>query len=66
MARTLEERWDNPIYEIVVELGFKDGCLQIGYLEHRGRSEWRTKRVAEKHAREYTEMHGRVAYVQEF
>tara|TARA_Y100000593_G_scaffold90778_1_gene177966 strand:+ start:1232 stop:1387 length:156 start_codon:yes stop_codon:yes gene_type:complete len=30
-----------------------------------GRVEWKTKRIAEKHAREFTEKHGKIARVYE-
>lgn len=65
MQRTLDDRTARPHYEVLVEIGFENGCLQIAYLEHMGRSEWRTRRTAEKHAREYTQKHGRAAYVSE-
>lgn len=65
MNRTLAQRWEKPEYEVLCEIGFSHGALQIARLEHKGRAVWKTKRVAEKHAREYSEIHGRVAYVSE-
>lgn len=62
---TLEERWAKPSYEVFCVLGYVNGAQQIARLEHKGRSEWKTRRIAEKHAREYTALHGREAYVSE-
>ena len=63
--RTLMERLEAPEYEVFCVLGYENGARQIAVLEHKGRSKWKTRRVAERHAREYTEMHGREAYVSE-
>lgn len=65
MARTLIERIEKPEYEVLCEMGFAHGAQQIARLDHRGRSVWKTRRIAEKHAREYSAAHGRVAYVSE-
>jgi hypothetical protein len=64
-GRSLEERWARPEYEVLCEMGFAHGALQIARLEHRGRAIWKTRRTAERHAREFTEKHGHVAYVSE-
>ena len=57
------ERLEKPAFEVLCELGFNRGVLQIARLEHKGRSVWKTQRIAEKYAREYTEKHGFLAYV---
>lgn len=63
--RTLEERWAKPEYEVLCELGIKYGAMQVARLEYRGRTIWKDRRTAERHAREYTAAHGLVAYVSE-
>ncbi len=45
---------DKVKYEVCVDLGGG----KVGYLEHNGRNEWVTKRIAEKHAKETTEQFG--------
>ena len=61
--RQLAEMLNRPEFEVLVEDGFRDGVLQIARLEHKGRCVWKTKRIAERHAREFTAMHGKTAYV---
>lgn len=63
--RTLEERWARPEYEVLCEMSFAHGALQIARLQHRGRTIWKTRRTAEKHAHDFTARHGHVAYVSE-
>lgn len=65
MVRTLEERLARPHYEVFCVIGFENGAQQIARLEHKGRSEWKTRRIAERHAAEYRAAHGRDAYVSE-
>ena len=65
MTRTLQDAWAKPEYEVLCEMGFAHGTLQLARLEHRGRTVWKTRRIAEKHAREFTALHGRTAYVSE-
>ncbi len=61
----------STLYEVVVDTGetYKshDGrdVPKYGMLEHKGRSEWKTKRIAEQHARDYKATHLRDAWVQE-
>lgn len=64
-TRPLIDRLGKPEFEILCEIGFAYGAMQLARLEHKGRSVWKTRRIAEKHAREYTQVHGRVAYVSE-
>lgn len=64
-SRPLIDRLEKPEFEVLCELGVAHGALQIARLEHKGRSVWKTRRAAEKHAREYTAAHGHVAYVSE-
>lgn len=64
-TRTLEERYTAPMYEVIVCLGYENGAAQYARLEHKGRSEWKTKRIAEKHAREYKATHLRDAWASE-
>jgi len=63
--RTLEQAWNRPEYEVLVVLGYEHGAQQLARLEHKGRSVWKTRRIAEQHAREYTAAHGKEAYVSE-
>lgn len=63
--QTLEERWARPEYEVLVVTGYANGAQQIARLEHRGRTSWKSKRTADRYAREFTEMHGNEAYVSE-
>lgn len=64
-AAPIEDRWQRPEYEVLCVIGY-DGCVQqIARLEHKGRSVWRTRSIAERHAREYTAAHGCDAYVSE-
>lgn len=65
MTRTLEERHARPEYEVLCVLGYENGVQQVARLEHRGRIVWKTRRTAERHARDYTALHGREAYVSE-
>jgi len=63
--RTLEQAWSKPEWEVLIESGFAHGAMQIARLDYRGRSVWKTRRIAEKHAAEFTAAHGKVAYVSE-
>lgn len=63
--RTIEQQWERPEYEVLCELGFSNGAMQIARLEHKGRCVWKSRATAEKHAAEYSANHGRVAYVSE-
>ena len=63
--RKLSEMLEKPEYEVLVVQGYSCGVQQIARLEHKGRMTWKTKRIAEKHAREFTAMHGKEAYVSE-
>lgn len=66
MTRTYETVAPNDyLYEVLCVIGYVDGVQQIARLEHEGRSTWRTRAIAERHAREYTAAHGRDAYVSE-
>lgn len=51
-------------YLIKTEIG-EDNPPVYARLEHKGRSEWKTKRIAQKHAREYKAIHLRDSWVQE-
>lgn len=55
-------------YAVCVDTGEtgSDGRTMYGYLEHRGKSEWLTKRTAQKHADDYKATHLRDAWVEEF
>lgn len=53
------------LWEVLCVVGYANGAQQIARLEHKGRSTWKTKAIAERHAREYTAAHGRDAYVSE-
>ncbi len=52
-------------WEIVV--GFLDANNRpyFAYLEHRGRTTWKSKRIAQKHCDEYTAENDEIAWVQE-
>ena len=50
-------------YEVVADVSPDPLVVRYARVEHRGRSEWRTKRTAEKHAREYRATHLRDAWV---
>lgn len=65
MERSLMERIERPEYEVLIVTGYAHGAQQIARLEHRGRMVWKTRRTAERHAREFTERHGQTAYVSE-
>jgi hypothetical protein len=55
-----------PAFEVVVQLPCAEGgSSRYGRLEFRGRCEWRTKRIAEKHARDYRLTRYLDAWVQE-
>ena len=63
--RNSGQRHAAPEYEVLCVTEYKDGAQQIARLEHKGRSVWKTKRIAERHAKEFTDMHGKEAYVSE-
>jgi hypothetical protein len=48
------------MYEVVID----DGEGHYSRLWHKNRGEWKTKRIAEKHAREYKGNHLKDAWVQ--
>lgn len=50
------------MYEVWVDTGTKSG---YALLEVNGRSQWKTKRIADKHAREYKATHLRDSWVSE-
>lgn len=62
---TTQERWNLPRFEVLVVLGYENGAQQISRLEANGRSEWKTKRIAERHAKEFQQLHGKEAYASE-
>lgn len=59
------------MYEVICDMGeipaVLDGFIPSRYtiLEANGRTEWKTKRTAQKHASEYKSIHLRDAWVQE-
>lgn len=63
--RTIEQAWTKPEFQVFCETGMAHGAMQIAILEYKGRTAWKTRRTAEKRAREFTERHGLVAYVSE-
>ena len=65
MAQTLEQRLAAPEYEVLCVVGYVDGVQQIARLEYRNRSVWKTRAAAERHAKQYTATHDRLAYVSE-
>lgn len=64
-----------PLYEVTVDTGEtydvdngRGGTRPVtryAILKYKGRSTWKTKRIADKHAREYKATHLRDAWVQE-
>ena len=76
MTQSIQDIYAMPIlYEVKVDTGetydVDNGwggtrpVTKYGTLDHKGRSTWKTKRIAEKHAREYKATHLRDAWVQE-
>lgn len=56
----------NKLYEVIVQILSDDNNTSTyARLEHKGRRTWKTKRIAEKHAREYKGLHLRDAWVSE-
>lgn len=55
------------LYEVIVALpaDYGAGGPYYARLDHNGRSQWKTKRIAERHAREYKGAHLLDAWVQE-
>ena len=51
-------------YEVIVRIDDKHGEPQYARLDVNGRFEWKTKRIAEKHAREFKANHMRDAWAQ--
>lgn len=64
-GKTLAQRWEKPTFEVVAHVCTSDGVLQYERLERNGRIEWKTKRTAEKHAREYKARYLKDAWVSE-
>lgn len=64
-ARDLEAKWAKPEYEVLCHVGHRDGAITVARLEHKGRSVWKSRATAERHAREYQAAHGRMAYASE-
>ena len=62
---TRKDKWHSPRFEVLVVLGYENGAQQIAHLEANGRSEWKTRRIAERHAKEFQQLHGKEAYVSE-
>lgn len=52
-------------YEVIIALPQPNGATYYARLEHRGRSQWRTKAIAQKHCREYRMAHLRDGWVRE-
>jgi len=52
-------------YEAVADISDNPNETKYARIEVRGKSEWKTKRAAEKHAREYKAAHMRDAWAQE-
>jgi hypothetical protein len=55
------------MYEVWVDSGelTPHGTTKYAVLDVNGRSEWKTKRIAKKHAREYKAIHLRDSWVSE-
>jgi hypothetical protein len=53
------------IYEVIISVPQDDGTTHYARLEHKGRSQWKTKRIAQKHCREYRMAHLRDGWVNE-
>lgn len=52
------------LYEVIVNIQTDNSKSPIyARMEHKGRCEWKTKRIAEKHAREYKATHLRDSWV---
>lgn len=62
---TTQDRWNSPRFQVLIVLGYENGVQQVSFLEVNGRSEWKTKRIAERHAKEFRQIHGKEAYVSE-
>lgn len=65
MTRTLEAALTKPEYEVLCHVGYANGATQIARLDVKGRSVWKTRAAAERHAQEYQTAHNRLAYVSE-
>lgn len=63
MARTVEQAWAKPEYEVLCHIGTSNGAVQVAQLEHKGRSVWKCKATAQRHANDYQAAHKRLAYV---
>lgn len=53
-----------PHFEVIIANPETDGKITYSRLEYRGRTSWKTLRIAEKHAREFKSIHLRDAWVQ--
>lgn len=52
------------LYEVIVNIQTDNDKMPIyARMEHKGRVEWKTKRIAQKHAREYKAKHLRDSWV---
>ena len=56
---------EQRMWEAIAAYTRDDGKTDYARIEHRGRIEWKTKRTAEKHARDYKARHLRDAWAQE-
>lgn len=52
-------------WEVVCAIPDGAGRIRYARLEHKGRTSWKTKRIAEKHARDYKANHLRDSWVSE-
>lgn len=64
-AIDLEAKWAKPEYEVLCHVENKDGIIIVARLEHKGRSVWKSRTTAERHARDYQAAHGFMAYASE-
>lgn len=53
------------MYEAIAAIDNPDGTVSYARIEHKGRSVWKTRRTARKHAMEYKALHLRDAWEQE-
>jgi len=51
------------MYEVICSVSNKTGKMVYARMEYKGRMQWKTKRIAEKHARDYRGNHLRDAWV---
>lgn len=53
------------MWEVIVEIPQEDAPPRYARLWHKGRYQWKTKRIAQKHCREYRMAHLRDAWISE-